>query len=634
MHEPARQNLLFHESPVGILVVDRTGHIRNVNPAGCADLARPLDRLLGSSVLDWVLAGDRERCEEGLRLALEGRTASWTARIVKGDGLPRLKEFRAVPLGKGGGVEGAVVFLQPYPPPDAERAENLQLQSLLENLPGHFVLVTDRGGRIRRASGLVRTHYRDSGSVLGLHLSEIVGKVREGEGSADDVLGVMVSGKPWSGVQWHRRADGGSFPVEIFASPHLDPRTGQVVGVLVAGRDLSSERRWKDRAEQLEALAQLGAFTGRVVTELAGRLDRLEGALRGTAAGEKDTAPGKGTGVGEAGRDGQGHGPPAQEDRGGNPAPWESELQGLRKLLASLADLGQGRHPRRTLLSLPERVHEAVRRFSSRMEALGLQPTVEVPPNLPPVFADARSLDRILEILLENALDALEGTPDRYLALSLTPLKEGVTLRVTNSGSTVQTDGVEEIFDPFYTTRGGKAGLGLAVARALARLQEGRMWAEIPGKGLLTLALELPKEARDRGKVFHPAALSLCRPRTVLVVDDDEAIRRSLRSFLEKVGYQVREAWSGRSALAQLTSARLPEIVLTDLRMADGSGYWFLDEMAKAFPKLVRRTVLITGDAEYERASELAARTGCPLVRKPFELPHLLEVLDQVAVRN
>jgi CheY-like chemotaxis protein len=118
------------------------------------------------------------------------------------------------------------------------------------------------------------------------------------------------------------------------------------------------------------------------------------------------------------------------------------------------------------------------------------------------------------------------------------------------------------------------------------------------------------------------------------VVDDDEAVRVSLRAFLEKVGYQVREAWSGRSALAELTSARLPEIVITDLKMSDGSGYWFLEELEREFPRLVRRTVILTGDADHEAADGLAQRTGCPLVRKPFELPELMEVLDQVALGN
>jgi two-component system NtrC family sensor kinase len=168
----------------------------------------------------------------------------------------------------------------------------------------------------------------------------------------------------------------------------------------------------------------------------------------------------------------------------------------------------------------------------------------------------------------------------------------------------------------------------------MMRAQDGRMWAEIPDGGFLTIALEVPREDPDRVRSFRPAPLNLTRSRTILVVDDDEAIRGALRAFLEKVGYQVKEAWSGRSALAALTSGRLPEIVLTDLKMSDGSGYWFLEELARDFPRLVRRTVIITGDADHEAATDLAANTGCPLVRKPFELPELLEILDQVSLRN
>jgi DNA-binding NtrC family response regulator len=127
--------------------------------------------------------------------------------------------------------------------------------------------------------------------------------------------------------------------------------------------------------------------------------------------------------------------------------------------------------------------------------------------------------------------------------------------------------------------------------------------------------------------------LNLSRPRTVLIVDDDEGHRTGLRSFLEKVGFEVVEAWSGRSAMAQVTSGHLPEMVITDLKMSDGSGYWFLEEMEREFPRLVRRTVVLSGDADHETAVRLSEDTGCPVVRKPFEAGQLLDILDQVAVQ-
>ncbi len=613
MAETAKSSPLFTESPLAILVVDPRGHVMNINPAGCKDLARPRARVVDTPLIEWVLPGDRSRVEEGLSLVLEGTAGSWKARIRRGDGLARIQEFLAAPLRKEGGVEGALIFLRDMTEGGAGRPDTVQLQTLLENLPGQFVLVTDKAGRIRHSSGLGRTHYRDNSSVLGAPYQELLGHERDGEANLEDLLRTVGAGKSWSGVQWHRKMDGASFPAEVFASPHLDPRSGQVLGGLVVGRDITAIRKWKEQAQRSEPLAQIGSLTARIAQEMGKAVDRLEAALpRGHMGG--------GGTEGGAGQERQHQ--------------LRVEMGRLRTFLSGVSEFGNRGNLRCNPVSLPDLTDEALERCGGRLGSLGIQPTAEVPPNLPHVFADQRYLARILDILLDNALDALEGVPNPFLKVDLRNGADGVLLRMTNSGSAVQEDWLEEIFDPFFTTREGRPGLGLAVARGMITAHEGRIWAEIPQGGFLTVVLELPREAPERIREFRPAPLNLSRLRTVLVVDDDETVRLAMRAFLEKVGYQVREAWSGRSALAQLTTGRLPEILITDLRMADGSGYWFLEELERAFPRLVRRTVIVTGDADHEAASELTARTGCPLVRKPFELPHLLEVLDQVSLKS
>ena len=138
------------------------------------------------------------------------------------------------------------------------------------------------------------------------------------------------------------------------------------------------------------------------------------------------------------------------------------------------------------------------------------------------------------------------------------------------------------------------------------------------------------EQPRHRG----PVPLELGRTRTVLVVDDEEAVRLSIRRFLEKVGFEVREAWSGRSALAQITVGRPPELVLTDLNMLDGNGTWFLDQLSRDFPDLLRHTVIVTGNTAREEIRDLTRETGCPVMIKPLDLSQLLDVLDEVAVRS
>jgi ActR/RegA family two-component response regulator len=117
---------------------------------------------------------------------------------------------------------------------------------------------------------------------------------------------------------------------------------------------------------------------------------------------------------------------------------------------------------------------------------------------------------------------------------------------------------------------------------------------------------------------------------TVLVVDDDETIRVLARRLLEEAGFGVTEAESGRDALVALREGPLPSFLVTDLKMADGSGGWLVSQVAYEFPALLARTVVITGDASGAPAAHVAARWRCPVVAKPLTGPQLVSALRQV----
>ena len=110
-------------------------------------------------------------------------------------------------------------------------------------------------------------------------------------------------------------------------------------------------------------------------------------------------------------------------------------------------------------------------------------------------------------------------------------------------------------------------------------------------------------------------------------MDDDETMRTIARHLLEENGYAVTEAASGRDALARLRGGPLPEYVVTDLKMADGSGGWLVSQVAYEFPALLGHTVVITGAAAGASAAHVSARWRCPIVAKPFTGTELVEAL-------
>jgi len=114
----------------------------------------------------------------------------------------------------------------------------------------------------------------------------------------------------------------------------------------------------------------------------------------------------------------------------------------------------------------------------------------------------------------------------------------------------------------------------------------------------------------------------------VLLVDDDATMRAMARHLLEEGGYEVVEAGSGRDALAQLRRGPLPEYLVTDLKMADGSGGWLVAQVAYEFPTLLARTVVITAAAAGASAAHVAVRWRCPVVAKPFTGTELVGALQ------
>ncbi|MGH2517574.1 MAG: response regulator [Ktedonobacterales bacterium] len=122
----------------------------------------------------------------------------------------------------------------------------------------------------------------------------------------------------------------------------------------------------------------------------------------------------------------------------------------------------------------------------------------------------------------------------------------------------------------------------------------------------------------------------------VLVVDDDQEIRESLRLMLEGEGYQVREARDGVAALDILSSSTLPLVVLLDLRMPRLDGEGVLRAVVRdSYLATSHAYLLLTADslAVSSALAAILAQLRAPMVAKPFDLDALLDIVHQLACR-
>ena len=255
-------------------------------------------------------------------------------------------------------------------------------------------------------------------------------------------------------------------------------------------------------------------------------------------------------------------------------------------------------------------------------------------PDLGAARADPNQLEQVIMNLAINARDAMpEGgtltietgnaTLDENYAAQHVAVVPGsyVMLAVTDTGSGMSEETKARIFEPFFTTKppGRGTGLGLSTVYGIVKQSGGNIWLySEPGKGT-TFKVYLPTvEAlpADIGKVA-PAEAVRHGGGTVLVVEDDEQLRRLTHRALAAHGYTVLEADRGRVALDIARRHKgMIDLLLTDIVMPDTDGRKLADTLRAARPGL--RVLYMSGYPAGAIASHGMLESGVAYLAKPF----------------
>ena len=124
---------------------------------------------------------------------------------------------------------------------------------------------------------------------------------------------------------------------------------------------------------------------------------------------------------------------------------------------------------------------------------------------------------------------------------------------------------------------------------------------------------------------------------SLLVVDDEESIRRAIRRYFERRGWAVDEAADGTDALVKLLktdAGLLYDIIVCDLKMPGVSGPELYARLRAEAPALVSRLILSTGDVSAPDVEDFLAGVNVPVLEKPFELFALEEIAERVRANN
>ncbi|MFQ5776242.1 MAG: type II toxin-antitoxin system prevent-host-death family antitoxin [Kiloniellaceae bacterium] len=489
--------------------------------------------------------------------------------------------------------------------------ENSPTAILLKDLEGRFRLVN---GRFRewfanRAEDMVgRTSYdirpRDQADALVAQDREVLDRLTVVEREHEVTF-----------------ADGRRHTVVTTKFPVFDSSRSPI-GVGSISMDVTEQRAAEERLRQAHRMEAVGQLTGGVAHDF----NNLLGVVIGNAELLGDRL--------------------GQDDR---------HVQALLRAAARGAELTQRllAFSRRQPLQPRALDLDALVTGMSDMLSRTLGETIEVEvsprPGLWRAMADAGQIENALLNLAINARDAMPGggklsietanvtlvANDSAARADLRP-GEYVMASVRDTGCGIAPDVLDHVFEPFFTTKevGQGSGLGLSMVYGFAQQSGGHVAIDsAPDRGT-TVRLYLPRAAKEvaaRPREEAAGAQPTAQGETVLVLEDDSAVRELAVAILEDLGYRVVTAPDGRAAVAALDQAAEIDLLLSDVVLPGGTSGPDVAEHAKRRRPGIK-VLFMSGYAADSLVPNGPLDNGVALINKPFrkaDLAHKVrEVLD------
>jgi len=311
--------------------------------------------------------------------------------------------------------------------------------------------------------------------------------------------------------------------------------------------------------------------------------------------------------------------------------------QGLTKQLLTFS---RGGKPVKSVIRLAEMLTDSTK-FA--LHGSNVIPRFQIAEDLWPVEADRGQIDQVINNLVINADQAMaNGGQLKILAKNLklkkgdvSSLKAGryIKVEVVDEGVGIPPEHLERIFDPYFTTKQKGSGLGLASAYSIVKNHSGAIHAlSEPGQGS-TFVFFLPASNEEPKTEMQKEHVILGHGK-ILLMDDEEIIRKMVAGVIEKLGYEAVTVIDGTEAIEKYRKAMLTgkpfAAVILDLTVKGGmGGEETLKKLKEIDPEV--KAIVSSGYSLDQVMSnyQLAGFSG--MIAKPYSLPKLSQILAEVA---
>lgn len=616
----AHYRRLVENAPYAVYALDREGRFTELNQASVEILGRDPAELLGQSITQVVAPEDLPEAADSLRRKLSGEveTSDLELRLVHASGEYRLVHIRATAIRQDSEIIGTHGIVRDITEERAREEEMRLLATALESLEEGVSVTTFTGDILYANEKHARLLGYDPAGGAWPPRQAFVPDADEAQRQEEIFRTVAAEGK-WVGRTRRRRLDDGRIvPLEAIVGRVVRQKGPSVMFSIL--RDVTEEIDREKRLRRAERLAGVGTLIGGVAHELNNPLAAIKGFTELLLLDSR-----------------------AKEERE-DLETIRREADRMAKIVSNLKTVAretQGEDEgKREAVDLNEIARHVLKVRRYPLETHNIEVREDLDERLPRVWVNRSEAEQVVLNLIVNAEQALasNGEEGRRLTVRTHPCRIGAALHVVDNGPGIAPEHLERIFDPFFTTKapGEGTGLGLSLVHSMVVDAGGEIRVESePGHGAAFMVdLPLAPGLEPKQAPQHVQEVTSVLGLRILVVDDEEAIRRSLSRFLSRRGHRVDTAAEGGEALRLLESAAAGEpydVILSDLRMPGLSGEELLRRLREQGGGLAEQVIFMTGDAASESAARFLRTAGVPAIEKPLEFAETAERIERFA---
>ncbi len=635
--EEERSRMYLDRAGVVLLALDKDGKIVLANPKACSVLGGEEGEILGK---DWFESFIPEHERRELRRVFQDLMSGTTEpyEYIENQVLTLKREIRWVAWhntlvkSRSGEILGSFSsgedISERRQAEQALRESEQRFRELTDTLP-QVVFEVDTRGTItyanRRAFELFG--YVEEDLQRGLNTLEMIA-AQDHDRAVENIARVIRGDKPESTEYMARRKDGGIFPIMVHTTRIV--RDGEVVGLRGIIVDLSehkaAEKALKESEERLRQSQKMEA-----IGRLAGGVAHDFNNLLTTILGYSEMLLSGGMATKEA-------------------------LESVREISKSAqraASLTQQllAYSRKQVLR-PEDldINELVVNVTKMLRRLiheNIQLNTVLDPKIGWVKADPAQLEQVIINLAINARDSMPGggkltieTQDLVLDESYCKLRpevvpgEYVMLAVTDTGCGIDEKIQKQIFEPFFTTKESGKGTGLGLATVFGTVKQSNGYIYVYSEPELgsTFKIYLPVvRTRNPKSHDHPKEWTgYATERTILLVEDDEPLRKLVSQILNGTGYTVVSASNGDEALRLIDSPEHTEIdlLISDVVMPGIGGKALAEQLQARLPKL--KVLYISGYPDEAVVHHGVLDEGVAYLQKPFSPKAVIQKVQEI----